>query len=125
MVAQLVTQIQSGITAENSMQEATWLDQAACASLDGAMTDVFFSEELHEIAAAKRICAECPVMAECLEGAILRREPWGVWGGQLFMNGRVLMVKRRRGRPRKVARPEDEVPTVPVPDHLMPILRTA
>ena len=39
-----------------------------------------------------------------LEGAIERREPWGVWGGQLFLNGKILASKRRRGRPPKIAR---------------------
>ena len=38
----------------------------------------------------------------CLEAAIERREPWGVWGGELFANGKVLAQKRRRGRPPKV-----------------------
>mgnify|MGYP003341417293 CR=1 FL=1 len=32
-----------------------------------------------------------------------RREPWGVWGGELFANGKVLAQKRNRGRPPKVA----------------------
>ena len=113
------------LSAEQSMKEAEWTDEARCADLDSSLTDVFFSEELHEIATAKRICAECPVMAQCLEGAMQRREPWGVWGGQLFMNGKVLMIKRRRGRPPKVARPEDQVPHIPVPEHLEPLLRTA
>ena len=48
-----------------------------------------------------------------------RREPWGVWGGQLFMNGKMLTIKRRRGRPPKVPRPEDQMPVVPVPAHLV------
>lgn len=112
------------LNAEASANEMTWQAEAACVGLDGG-EEIFFSEELQDIAAAKRICAECPVMAECLEGAMTRREPWGVWGGQLFMNGRVLMTKRRRGRPRKVARPEDEVPVIPVPAHLEPLLQTA
>ena len=38
------------------------------------------------------------------------------WGGQLFINGKILSVKRRRGRPSKVPRPEEQMPTVPVPD---------
>ncbi|MGI8491243.1 MAG: WhiB family transcriptional regulator, partial [Acidimicrobiales bacterium] len=42
----------------------------------------------------------------CLTGAIERREPWGVWGGQLFVNGRMLAQKRKRGRPQK-NRPAD------------------
>jgi len=79
---------------------------------------MFFSEDLGEIAAAKQICAECTVLGDCLQGALERREPWGVWGGQLFMNGRMLAVKRRRGRPPKTPRPEDLMPVVAVPAHL-------
>jgi WhiB family redox-sensing transcriptional regulator len=83
------------------------------------MAGLFFSEELQDIATAKRICAVCPVMVPCLEGAIERREPWGVWGGQLFLNGKILASKRRRGRPPKNPRPEDQLPEVPIPVHLV------
>lgn len=103
----------------------SWQASARCATANGLETDVFFSEELQDIARAKSICAECPVVSPCLEGAIARREPWGVWGGQLFINGKVLMVKRRRGRPPKVPRPEDQMPSVPVPEHLQGLMRTA
>ncbi len=99
----------------------TWSALAACREIDNA-GDLFFSEELHEIAAAKRICAECPVIAPCLEGAIRRREPWGVWGGQIFLNGRILAKKRRRGRPPKNPRPEDMIPEIPVPEHLVKLI---
>ena len=30
-----------------------------------------------------------------------RREPWGVWAGELFERGQVVARKRRPGRPRK------------------------
>ena len=103
----------------------SWHAMARCANDTGLDNDVFFSEELQDIAQAKTICAECPVIAPCLEGAIERREPWGVWGGQLFMNGKVLMVKRRRGRPPKTPRPEDQMPVVPIPEHLQGRMRTA
>jgi WhiB family redox-sensing transcriptional regulator len=100
---------------------ANWEDLAACRAEPDA-TAVFFSEELADIVEAKRICASCPVIAPCLEGAISRAEPCGVWGGQLFSNGRVLTQKRRRGRPPKVARPEDQLPVVPVPAHLQRLI---
>ena len=102
-----------------------WWDEAQCRDGEASLSGVFFSEELQDIARAKSICAGCPVMTECLEGAMVRREPWGVWGGQLFINGKVLAQKRRRGRPPKVARPEDQLPVVPVPVHLQGVLRTA
>ncbi len=95
-----------------------WWADASCNSGDGSGTDIFFSEDLGDIAKAKMICAECPVLADCLEGAMARREPWGVWGGQLFRNGKILANKRRRGRPPKVARPEDQLPVIPIPEHL-------
>ncbi len=103
----------------------TWQGLARCATLTGSDRDIFFSEEIQGIARAKSVCAECPVVSPCLEGAIARREPWGVWGGQLFLNGKVVLVKRRRGRPPKVPRPEDLMPTVPVPEHLEGLMRTA
>jgi len=36
-----------------------------------------------------------------LADALDRGEPWGVWGGELFLNGVVVRGKRARGRPRK------------------------
>ena len=102
-------------------EDNQWEEHAACRTTPGA-TEVFFSEELTDIVEAKRICAGCPVIAPCLEGAIARAEPCGVWGGQLFSNGRILTQKRRRGRPPKVARPEDQLPVVPVPAHLQKLI---
>jgi WhiB family redox-sensing transcriptional regulator len=102
----------------DELQNQTWENDAACRQVANA-GDIFFSEDLGDIAAAKGVCAECPVLAPCLEGALQRREPWGVWGGQLFMNGKMLTIKRRRGRPPKVPRPEDQMPVIPVPAHLV------
>ena len=98
-----------------------WWTLALCRQTENA-ADLFFSEELSEISAAKRICAECPVIAECLEGALLRKEPCGVWGGQLFERGRVQLTKRRRGRPRKVPLPEDIFAEVPIPEELKQLI---
>ena len=41
------------------------------------------------------------LMEACLAGDKERREPWGVWGGELFVQGVVVARKRPRGRPRK------------------------
>ena len=85
-----------------------WAD-ASCRVETGGLTELFFSDQIPDIVRAKGICATCPYMAPCLEGALERREPWGVWGGQLFLNGKVLAQKRRRGRPPKNPRPEDNI----------------
>ncbi|HET8929190.1 MAG TPA: WhiB family transcriptional regulator [Acidimicrobiales bacterium] len=109
--------------AELADETHDWWDDAACNTSHGGLTALFFSDELGDIAEAKRICVNCPVLEDCLAGAIERREPWGVWGGQLFLNGRVLASKRARGRPPRVPRPEDDLPDVPVPAHLEGRLR--
>lgn len=80
--------------------EVDW-SLAACRDGKAGLLALFFSEQLDDISRAKGICQECPVMEACLQGAIERREPWGVWGGQLFANGRILAFKRKRGRPPK------------------------
>jgi WhiB family redox-sensing transcriptional regulator len=98
--------------------EDSWWAHARCNDGSGRLAELFFSEELQDIARAKHICATCPALIPCLEGALERREPWGVWGGQLFLNGKILASKRRRGRPPKNPRPEDELPEVPIPEHL-------
>jgi WhiB family transcriptional regulator, redox-sensing transcriptional regulator len=63
--------------------------------------ELFFAETPADVETAKALCLACPVRAECLAGALERREPWGVWGGQLFVQGVVVPRKRPRGRPRK------------------------
>ena len=63
--------------------------------------ELFFAESPADVELAKALCRTCPVMAECLAGAIDRHEPWGVWGGQLLVAGAVVARKRPRGRPRK------------------------
>ncbi|HET9733571.1 MAG TPA: WhiB family transcriptional regulator [Acidimicrobiales bacterium] len=81
-------------------------DAAGCRDGTGSMTDLFFSDDIPDIIEAKGICASCPVAGPCLAGALDRREPWGVWGGHLFLNGRILAQKRKRGRPPKNPRPD-------------------
>ncbi|NLA34859.1 MAG: WhiB family transcriptional regulator [Actinobacteria bacterium] len=98
--------------------DTAWQRNAACASVGPGAAKLFFSDELTDIAAAKRICSTCPVIAECLDTALANNEQWGVWGGQLIVSGKVVMTKRRRGRPPKNPRPEDQMPQIPFPEHL-------
>lgn len=63
--------------------------------------ELWFAESPTDVEAAKALCTDCPVRARCLAGALGRREPWGVWGGELFLQGVVIPRKRPRGRPRK------------------------
>ena len=63
--------------------------------------DLWFAESPADVEAAKALCVPCPLRDACLAGAVERREPWGVWGGQLIVAGVVVPRKRPRGRPRK------------------------
>jgi WhiB family transcriptional regulator, redox-sensing transcriptional regulator len=65
--------------------------------------DLWFATDPTDLERAKQLCADCPIRAQCLEAALEREEPWGVWGGQIFDRGAVVARKRPRGRPRKNA----------------------
>ena len=57
-----------------------WVEQAACS---GRNPRLFFADsgEVALLEAARRICATCPVQAQCLAAAIEHDERFGVWGG--------------------------------------------
>ncbi|MDQ6874256.1 MAG: WhiB family transcriptional regulator [Actinomycetota bacterium] len=63
--------------------------------------ELWFAELPADLELAKSFCLGCPLRVACLAGALERREPWGVWGGELFERGAVIARKRPRGRPRK------------------------
>jgi len=77
--------------------EEQWRELAACA---GANADTFFPDEGDElgVAAAKAICAECPVQSLCLQYAIATNQTAGVWGG---LDGSERRRMRRRVRDRE------------------------
>jgi WhiB family redox-sensing transcriptional regulator len=63
-----------------------WYARGTCNGLD---PDIFFlpeglrgSSKHAREAAAKAVCARCPVIGQCLQWALANREPYGVWGGQ-------------------------------------------
>ncbi|MEP7022773.1 MAG: WhiB family transcriptional regulator [Actinomycetota bacterium] len=63
---------------------------------------LFFAEHPDDLQRARALCGSCPSRLACLDGALQRAEPWGVWGGELFLSGAIIPDKRPRGRPRKV-----------------------
>lgn len=60
-----------------------WRDDGNCRTAD---PNVFFPEGrggrvVEQTRQAKKVCARCPVVAECLEWALDTGQPSGVWGG--------------------------------------------
>src|SRR6202045_3254597 len=55
--------------------------------------ELFFAEAPADGEAAKARGRGCGAGAECLQGALERREPWGVWGGELLLRGVVVPRK--------------------------------
>ena len=60
-----------------------WRKHAACQGCD---VELFFpvgvtGQAVDQIAAAKAVCAQCPVRAECLDFALATNQECGVWGG--------------------------------------------
>ncbi len=46
------------------------------------LTDLFYPDEGGNYIIARRICADCPYRAACLDLALQRREAYGMWGGK-------------------------------------------
>lgn len=92
----------------SAMESADALASAYVLPCHRGNPDLWFAESPGDLERAKQLCTSCPIRQACLEGALERGEPWGVWGGEIFDRGSVIARKRPRGRPRKNA-------TVPQP----------
>lgn len=71
------------------------MDDARCVEVD---PELFFPEldSLWRIAAAKKICAGCPVKIDCLEYALANKFKEGIYGGTSpTERHRLLMGKRK------------------------------
>lgn len=75
-----------------SREEVAWQDWGMCSQTS---PDAFFPDKGQPTAAAKMVCATCPVQAECLEYALANDERFGVWGGLSERERHVLKQLRR------------------------------
>jgi WhiB family transcriptional regulator, redox-sensing transcriptional regulator len=91
---------------------------ARCQDPRGSLTRLFFSDRTRDVLRAKSICARCTIRELCLLAAIRRGEPCGIWGGEELVDGEIVVGRRRRGRPPKVAPPApidlDEITGEPI-----------
>lgn len=74
------------------IERPAWMRQAACAEMD---TDLFFPKRGGVTAPIKRICAKCPVRAQCLAYAMSNGERHGIWGG--FSESERRKIRSQRG----------------------------
>ena len=106
----------SSVSAANVwMIEPVWAFEVRtpCRSHD---PDLWFAEDLPTVERAQSLCRICPLQQECLLGAIARREPWGVWGGEVFEQGQVVAPPPTRSVPElieELREGEDRRPAVP------------
>lgn len=79
-------------------QQEHWGKRAACRT---APREAFFPEDFSGSAAfaaaeeAKAYCRACPVVDDCLAGALQRREAFGVWGGTTAPERRAYWRRQR------------------------------
>jgi WhiB family transcriptional regulator, redox-sensing transcriptional regulator len=78
----------------------SWTERAACRE-PGIDPELFFpvSESgpaVGQIAAARAICARCPVAADCRAWALRTGEPTGIWGGTTPGERRLLRHAQHR-----------------------------
>jgi WhiB family redox-sensing transcriptional regulator len=72
-----------------STNDRQWREQAICAQTDAA---VFFPEAGANATVARRVCAACPVRADCLTDALAHRDiAFGVRGALTPTQRRALL----------------------------------
>lgn len=74
------------------ISDRRWTDQALCAQVD---PEIFFPPRGDMAFPAKRVCARCPVKAECLAEALATDDRYGVRGGLSERQRRGLRAQQR------------------------------
>jgi WhiB family redox-sensing transcriptional regulator len=78
-----------------ALRPPEWVDEAACTSTD---PDLFFPTQggdTRSAQLAKAICAECPVLAQCLAYAVEDPSVVGIWGGTTLLDRQ--RIRRDKG----------------------------
>ena len=68
-----------------------WRKRAACIGLD---PEIFYPEPSFPPDEARKVCASCPVSAECLDYALTSNERFGVWAGTTRRQRREMRLLR-------------------------------
>jgi WhiB family redox-sensing transcriptional regulator len=79
--------------------EHEWMTRGLCASIPPS---AFFPSDGAGVEVARKICADCPVKAACLEHALVNRIDHGVWGGCSERERRRILKRRRAERAARV-----------------------
>lgn len=96
----MTARLDHGVTADRGLD---WRHQAACVGHD---SETWFpighsGPALDQIAAAKAVCAVCPVTDQCLTWALATGQEHGIWGG--------MTTEERAQQPRPERQPIDDL----------------
>lgn len=84
-------------TIDPAIFDLPWRRQAACRLLPADQRWIFWpgQGDTEAVAAAKAVCATCPVADECLDFALDTDEKHGIWGGKSERERRSIRSTRR------------------------------
>lgn len=105
-----------------AMTDTKWRTEATCRGVNPAL---FYDEHPAGIAAAKHVCARCPVRAACLAHAVETGEEYGVWGAMSAAERLGRAAPGGPGRPKRLTDSElaalfaDADPELPALDQLV------
>ncbi len=77
----------------NYVGSTEWMQEAMCSDVEPS---IFFPKDGPGVEIAKRVCADCVVISECLEYAIANRIDHGVWGGASERERKRIIKSRSR-----------------------------
>ena len=91
-----------------------WKGAGACQRVDNP--DVFYPGRGAPSQAAKRLCADCPVLQECLQAALEThpQDDWGIWGGTTKDERARLRKERGIAHPNRAFKSNPEIRPVSV-----------